>query len=50
LDFLGLAVDASRNAANARLISPDASRVAVRVIPTDEEQMMAQLVAGVLAA
>ena len=50
LDFLGLAVDASRNAAHARLISPDASRVAVRVIPTDEEQMMAQLVAGVLGA
>jgi acetate kinase len=49
LDFLGVAVDASRNAAHARLISPDAGRVAVRVIPTDEEQMMAQLVAGVLA-
>jgi acetate kinase len=50
LDFLGLAVDASRNAAHARLISADVSRVAVRVIPTDEEQMMAQLVVGVLGA
>jgi len=50
LDFLGVAVDASRNAAHARLISPDAGRVAVRVIPTDEERMMAQLVTGVLAA
>jgi acetate kinase len=49
LDFLGVAVDASRNAAHARLISPDAGRVAVRVIPTDEERMMAQLVAAEVA-
>ena len=50
LDFLGLAIDASRNAVHARVISPEASRVAVRVIPTDEAQMMAQLVAGVLGS
>jgi acetate kinase len=49
LEFLGVVIDASRNAAHARLVSPDAGRVAVRVIPTDEEQMMAQLLAGVLA-
>jgi acetate kinase len=48
LDFLGVGVDAARNAAHARLISADAGRVAVRVIPTDEERMMAQLVAGLL--
>jgi acetate kinase len=48
LQFLGIAIDPTRNAAHARLISTDDGRVAVRVIPTDEEQMMAQLVAGVL--
>jgi acetate kinase len=48
LEFLGISVDEARNAAHARLISKDDGRVAVRVIPTDEEQMMAQLVAGVL--
>jgi acetate kinase len=50
LEFLGIAVDESRNAAHARLISKDGGRVAVRVIPTDEESMMAQLVTGVLGA
>jgi acetate kinase len=30
------------------LISADGGRVAVRVIPTDEEWMMARLVAGTL--
>jgi acetate kinase len=44
LEFLGLALDASRNAANAALISTDASAVAVRVIPTDEESIIAQAV------
>lgn len=48
LEFLGIALDESRNAAQARLISMQGSRVAVRVIPTDEEQMMAQLVAAAL--
>jgi len=50
LVFLGIAVDESRNAAHARLISKQGGRVAVRVIPTDEEWMMAQLVTGVLGA
>jgi acetate kinase len=49
LEFLGVAVDAGRNAQHAALISTDASRVAVRVIPTDEEQMMAQLVRSMLS-
>jgi acetate kinase len=48
LEFLGVVIDASRNAAHARLISPDTGRVAVRVIPTDEERMMAQLLVGAL--
>ncbi|MFS8198893.1 acetate kinase [Streptomyces sp. CWNU-52B] len=40
LDSLGLAVDDGRNAvrsAEARLISPEGARVAVAVVPTDEE-------------
>ncbi|MFC5147953.1 acetate kinase [Streptomyces aureoversilis] len=40
LEELGLAVDAGRNAVRSgepRLISPDGARVAVAVVPTDEE-------------
>ncbi|MCQ8768824.1 acetate kinase [Streptomyces telluris] len=40
LEGLGLAVDADRNAVRSgepRLISPDGARVAVAVVPTDEE-------------
>jgi acetate kinase len=48
LDFLGVRLDPARNAAHAGLISADGGRVAVRVIPTDEEWMMARLVAGTL--
>ncbi len=44
LDFLGIEVDPPQNAANAAVISTDASRVTVRVIPTDEEQMIARMV------
>ena len=42
LGFLGLELDASLNAAHAPLISSAASRVAVRVIRTDEELMIAR--------
>ena len=42
LDYLGLQVDATRNAAHAPVISSDASRVVVRVIPTDEDLMIAR--------
>jgi acetate kinase len=42
LGYLGLEVDAARNAAHAPVISRDASRVAVRVIPTDEDLMIAR--------
>jgi acetate kinase len=48
LDFLGIALDASRNAEPAGLISRAASRVAVWVIRTDEEQVIADSACGVL--
>lgn len=48
LAFLGIALDPARNAANAPTISSPAGRVAVRVIPTDEELMIARSVAHVL--
>ena len=44
LGFLGIELDQSRNTANAPIISTDTSRVTVRVIPTNEEQMIAGLV------
>jgi acetate kinase len=44
LDFLDLTLDAKRNAKNAPEISPDAARVKVRVIRTDEELMIARSV------
>ena len=42
LGFLGLELEQSRNAGAAPVISSDRSRVAVRVIPTDEESMIAR--------
>ena len=48
LDFLGIQLDDARNATNAPLISPDASRVTVRVIHTDEEMMIATSVIRLL--
>ena len=48
LGFLGIELEDKRNAANAGVISTDASRVAVRVIPTDEELMIARSVCRVL--
>ena len=44
LGFLGIDLDEQRNTANAGIISTDESRVTVRVIPTDEELMIAQMV------
>ena len=44
LDFLGLKIDEARNAKSAAVISTKASRVTVRVIHTNEEQMIARLV------
>jgi acetate kinase len=49
LQFMGLDLDAARNREHAPLISSDASRVAVRVIPTDEESVIARMTAETLA-
>ncbi len=48
LGFLGIELDETRNAAHAAVISADASRVTVRVIPTNEELMIARAVSRVL--
>ncbi|MGA9363222.1 MAG: acetate/propionate family kinase [Bacteroidota bacterium] len=48
LEFLGIKLDEKRNANNAGVISMDNSRVTVRVIHTDEEQMIAKMVCRVL--
>ena len=48
LEFLGIELDDPLNAANAGVISMPTGRVAVRVIHTDEEQMIAKMVCGVL--
>ena len=48
LAFLGIALDEQQNAANAGLISAASGRVAVRVIHTDEERMIARDVCRVL--
>jgi len=42
LEFLGVALDEARNASNAGLISTETGRVKVRIIPTDEELMIAR--------
>jgi acetate kinase len=50
LGFLGVELDSARNAAHAGVISAGASRVVVRVIPTDEELMIARSVCRVIGA
>jgi acetate kinase len=47
LGFLGVELDQKRNAKNALLISPDRCPVKIRVIPTDEEIMIARSVSRV---
>jgi acetate kinase len=42
LEFLGVDIDDRRNAENAPVISTSTSRVAVHVIPTDEEVVIAE--------
>jgi acetate kinase len=42
LEFLGIDLEAAANAENAAVISTSQSRVAVHVIPTDEEVVMAR--------
>jgi acetate kinase len=48
LDYLGLDIDAERNAKHAAIISTDKSRVTVRVIKTDEQTMIARHTAELL--
>jgi acetate kinase len=48
LEFLGVHIDHDLNATNQPLISPDLGRVRVRVIPTDEELMIARSVMNCL--
>ncbi|QDU98940.1 acetate/propionate family kinase [Lignipirellula cremea] len=48
LEFLGIELEEKRNAENATLISPAAGQVAVRVIQTNEEQIIGQTVCQVL--
>jgi acetate kinase len=48
LEFLGIEIAEKQNAANEGLISAKAGRVAVRVIRTDEQQMIAKAVCRVL--
>jgi acetate kinase len=48
LAFLGIQLNQKRNGKNATQISPDDSRVTVRVIRTDEELMIARSVTRVL--
>jgi acetate kinase len=48
LGFLGIELEAKRNAVNEGVISAPAGRVTVRVIRTDEEQMIARTVCHVL--
>ncbi len=49
LEFLGIELDEKRNAAGEGLISAAAGRVAVRVIRTDEEWMIARMVCEALS-
>jgi acetate kinase len=48
LGFLGITLNKTRNGRHAPLISPDEGRVKVRVIPTNEELMIARSVTRVL--
>jgi len=50
LGWLGVRLDDAANAANAAVISTAESAVEVRVIPTDEEKMIARHALGVIGA
>lgn len=49
MGWLGVEIDPARNAGGEALISPDTARVAVHVIPTDEELTIARQTRAVLA-
>jgi acetate kinase len=48
LEFLGITIEEKRNAVKADIISAETSQVAVRVMHTDEEVMIAKSVCQVL--
>lgn len=48
LGCFGIELDDNRNRQSAAIISADVSRVTVRVIPTDEEVMIAKIVQGLM--
>ena len=48
LGFLGITIEEKKNAANEAVISASSSRVAIRVIRTDEARMIAEMVCCVL--
>ena len=48
MDFLGIELDATRNAGNAPVISTVSARVKAHVIPTNEELVIARAVCNVL--
>lgn len=48
LNFIGIDIDNKKNLKNETLISKNANRVAVRVIKTNEERMIAHLVGHIL--
>jgi acetate kinase len=50
LDFLGVKINAARNAENAAVISADNARVTVHVIRTDEELMIARSVCRIIGS
>jgi acetate kinase len=49
LHWMGLEIDAARNAANAVVISPDTARATVLVIPTNEELVIARAARAAVA-
>lgn len=48
LEFLGIEIDPTRNLAHQAVISSEQSQVTVRVMPTDEAQMIAQQMTYIL--
>lgn len=48
LGVFGIEIDSANNAASAPIISASGSRVTVRVMPTDEEVVMAKIVLGLV--
>ncbi|MET0341917.1 MAG: acetate/propionate family kinase [Polyangiales bacterium] len=48
LGYLGIALDPSANEANAQVVSAPGSQCVVRVLPTDEERMIARSAAALL--